>query len=315
MKAQSLDCSASSSRAARLAASRSTPRHAQRSKESKLGAPRGPDQVRDRRRVPGLEALALAPAALVHRAGLGLVLAERLRQGEQPDAVQLRALQDLAQPHRSLRPPVAEQLGVDGEDAEAAPPRVGAMALEAVANGGQKRGGVLGGPLGRERRVVRRAGNRPEANPVLREPVVLEVGGVGGVAPVGPDQAHRRPVDGEADRATRQPNRAQRRGAALVGALVEAGVGDARARRAPPRPRARRRTPAARSPRARRSAARESEGRRPPAGGGPPGVASFGRMACVAEEAISAIRPFACASWNARRGLPPSFRSPLIARV
>jgi hypothetical protein len=95
------------------------------------------------------------------------MLAESLRQGEQADAVEFRTLQHPFQPDRPLGPPVAEQLGVDCEDAEAAVALICAVALEAVANGGQERGGVLGGSLGGDRRLVRPAGDGPEAHPIL----------------------------------------------------------------------------------------------------------------------------------------------------
>ena len=44
----------------------------------------------------------------------------------------------------------------------------------------------------------------------------------------------------------------------------------------------------------------------------PASVASLGRTACVAADAISAILPFSFASWKARRGSPPSFPSRFI---
>ena len=133
MKAQSLDWRASSSRAARSAASRQRTR-AERPEQPELAAPGGPDQVRHRRRIPGLEALSLPPAPLGGRPLLGLVLAQCLRQGEQADPVEHGAPQHLPEPDRSLGPPVAEQLRVDREDAETAAATLGAVALQPVAD-------------------------------------------------------------------------------------------------------------------------------------------------------------------------------------
>src|SRR5262249_59411534 len=64
----------------------------------------------------------------------------------------------------------------------------------------------------------------PETHAVRGETVVLQVGAIGRVAPVRPDEAHRRPVDREGDRASWEPDRNQSGGTGLVGALVEARV-------------------------------------------------------------------------------------------
>ena len=92
----------------------------ERPQQAQLQPPRPPGEVGDGRRVPGAQVLALAPGRGGERARDGLVLGERLRDREQAHPRPLRAGQHLAQPDRPLRPPVAEQLGVDREDEQAA---------------------------------------------------------------------------------------------------------------------------------------------------------------------------------------------------
>src|SRR4051812_54780 len=99
---------------------------------AQLGAARRPGDLRDARRVPGRQVLRPAPRRLDERALRDrLVALERVRQRGQREALEARLVDHEAQPVHALVPPVAEQLGVEREAAQARPAALVAVGVEA----------------------------------------------------------------------------------------------------------------------------------------------------------------------------------------
>src|SRR5262249_55406564 len=86
--------------------------------QPKLESARGPCQVRDLGRVPRAEVLPFAPSRSARRPPLRRVARERLRERDETNPP-VRDLPDPPlEPGGALRPPVTEELGVDGEGDE-----------------------------------------------------------------------------------------------------------------------------------------------------------------------------------------------------
>ncbi len=119
---------------------------------------------------------------------------------------------------------MAEQLGVDGEDEQAAlAARPGALA-QARRAGGEELLRLAGGGMLPRRGVVGAAADLPDADPAQRFPRELGVGRVGRVAVQRPEPADRLPVDREGGHGGIGRDRPQRRGSRLMSRLIGAEV-------------------------------------------------------------------------------------------
>ena len=303
MNDQSLDWSASSSRAARRAAG---PRP---SKRAGLGRVRAspPGRARpaapptgDRRpaasprcagpsRCPTTTPPAAAPRGSWRSSAAGRVVSARPRASACRD--------HLLEPPRPLVPPVAEQLGVERADDQRGPPARGPVGVARARSRARR-------SRARARaRAPRRASwsygappLRPRAHPVDRLRVVVAVDGIGGIAALVPHERDRLPVERHRDRA------AGRHRLELVERVAVMRSGRRR-RRARPRPPAAPRGPGGRRTRAartRRSSSRSARGARrcrsQPAAAGPARSPAAGSTACVAADAHSSIAPASCRS-------------------
>src|SRR5436190_6647645 len=90
-----------------------------RGHQAQLQAPPRPGEVGDLRRVPRVEILPLTPGGLVEYALLGLVALEGLGERHEANAPCDRVAKHALEPCRALRPPMAEELGVDCEGHQA----------------------------------------------------------------------------------------------------------------------------------------------------------------------------------------------------
>src|SRR5918995_2045395 len=193
--------------------------------QAQLEPPGAPGQVRDPGRVPGSQVLALAPARRAQATIIALVAGGGLRERDRPDAALGGEAEDRLQPGWSLRPPVSEQLRVDREREQARPTPRGAEPAESSGDMVDESRGVLLGTASGGLGVVGPAADRPQPDPVRRQPVELEVGAVGRISMRRPHQRGGLPVDCEAERAGAGPRRPKRRRRGVVSALVGAEEG------------------------------------------------------------------------------------------